>query len=313
MIPHSKYHIADRQSQMKPRELHGIVSKHPSSFLKTTVNEHNLLVIPHGWWHQVRSETTALSLNIWSVIENESKSWRNRYMESNATTLTNVLDASEHHGTMVMIYLHRIVQRHMERKRAKKRGSDVENRSTAPVVTASSVWQKYVLDPKYRSSKEMKIYFGCNNGVESNVLDELNESNGMKQSNVSDLICPRPNDIYHLPQSILRAVLNVSNQHALDLGLPKKRLTYDMQMSLEMESMVAEIISAFLARKQGQESQTGKEGGDRGGEGEESALGKKKTVASTFKSELMCGFVEKCLENDVLHDEWKKHIYIHSS
>ena len=49
------------------------------------------------------------------------------------------------------------------------------------------------------------------------------------------------------------------------------------------------------------------------GEGEESVLGKKKTVASTFKSELMCGFVEKCLENDVLHDEWKKHIYIHSS
>ena len=86
-----------------------------------------------------------------------------------------------------------------------------------------------------------------------------------------------------------------------------------MQMSLEMESMVAEIISAFLARKQGQESQTGKEGGDRGGEGEESVLGKKKTVASTFQSELMCGFVEKCLENDVLHDEWKKHIHIHSS
>ena len=80
-----------------------------------------------------------------------------------------------------------------------------------------------------------------------------------------------------------------------------------------MESMVAEIISAFLARKQGQESQKGKEDGDRGGEGEERVLGKKKTVASTFKSELMCGFVEKCLENDVLHDEWKKHIYIHSS
>ena len=140
----------------------------------------------------------------------------------------------------------------------------------------------------------MKIYFGCSNGVESIESNELNESNGMQQSNVSDFICPKPQDIYHLPQSILRAVLNVSNQHALDLELPIERLTYDMQMSLEMESMVAEIISALLARKQGQESQKGQEGGDRGGEGEESVLGKKKTVASTFQSELMCGFVEKC-------------------
>ena len=69
----------------------------------------------------------------------------------------------------------------------------------------------------------------------------------------------------------------------------------------------------FWQENKDKKVKTGKEGGDRGDEGEESVLGKKKTVVSTFQSELMCGFVEKCLENDVLHDEWKKHIYIHSS